>query len=210
MIDIYFVKKVVKLNILINSNYAKCNCDLKKEINSENTFSKDKFIEKFDFNSYSNIRVIICYKEVFTKEDIKQFPPLYLYNMFFNYLFVLDGKELFIEDNDDKYEFQILIEIGSTKTEWKLGRIFLSKYQIIFDDDNGLIGFYTPSSKIEVIDNKKDNFFIKILIISLSVLLLLFIIFLINKKFKFLNKRKTFANELEDNFMYVPGRNNKN
>ena len=154
---------------------------------------------------------IICYKEVFTEEDIKQFPPLYLYNMFFNYLFVLDGKELFIVDNYDKYEFQILIEIGSTKTEWKLGRIFLSKYQIIFDDDNGLIGFYTPSSKIEVIDNNKNNnFFIKILIISLSVLLLLFIIFLINKKLKFFNKRKTFANELEDNFMYVPGRNNKN
>ena len=54
--------------ININSSYAKCNCDLKKEINSENTFSKDKFIEKFDFNSYSNIRVIICFTDVFSKK----------------------------------------------------------------------------------------------------------------------------------------------
>jgi hypothetical protein len=167
----------------------------------------EKAIISFDNKHYFKI---ICYKDAFTEEDINKFPPLYLYNKFFDYLFVLNGKELFNGENDDKYEFQILIEIGSTNTEWKLGRIFLSKYQIIFDNDNGFIGFYTPSPKIDVIDNKKNNLFLKILIISLSVLLLLFLLFILYKKFKFLTKRKTFANELEDNFMYVPGRNNKN
>lgn len=85
-------------------------------------------------------------KEDFTSRDIDQFPSLNLHNIVFNYSFVLNGKELFTEE-DDKIEFQILIEIASSKTEWKLGRIFLLKYQIVFDDDNSLIGFYKPNIK---------------------------------------------------------------
>jgi len=161
--------------------------------------------------SYENTNYfkIICSKDEFTSEDIGQFPPLHLYNMVFNYSFVLDGKELFIEDNEDRINFQILIEIGSTKTEWKLGRIFLSKYQIIFDDDNGLIGFYATPTNIEVTDNKKDNYFLKIFIISLFVIVFLFLCFLLYKKINTFIKRKKFAFELEDDFMYVPGRNKK-
>ena len=110
-------------------------------------YYEKKVCEKkiFSFGN-SNYFKITCSKDDFTSHDIDQFPSLNLHNIAFNYSFVLNGKELFTEE-DDKIEFQILIEIGSAKTEWKLGRIFLLKYQIVFDDDNSLIGFYKPNIK---------------------------------------------------------------
>ena len=165
----------------------------------------EKEIISFDNNSYFKI---LCHKELFNSKDIEQFPPLYLYNIAFNYSFILNGKELFIENNNDRIDFQILIEIDSTNTEWKLGRIFLSKYQIIFDDDNGVIGFYSSLPKVEVNNNKTRNLFLKIFILSLALIVFLFLFFLLYKKINILTKRKKLANELEDNFMYIPRKNN--
>jgi len=166
----------------------------------------EKKIVSFGNNNYFKI---ICSKEDFTLHDIEQFPSLNLHNIAFNYSFVLNGKELFSEE-DDKIEFQILIEIASSKTEWKLGRIFLLKYQIVFDDDNSLIGFY--KSNIEENSNNGEKLgmiLLKVFILCLAVIVFLFLVFLFYKKISLLTKRKKMANELEDDFMYVPGRNNK-
>lgn len=157
----------------------------------------------------SNYFKIICSKEDFTSRDIDQFPSLNLHNIAFNYSFVLNGKELFTEE-DDKIEFQILIEIASSKTEWKLGRIFLLKYQIVFDDDNSLIGFYKPNIKENNnIGEKIGIIILKVFMLCLAIIVFLFLAFLFYKKISLLTKRKKMANELEDDFMYVPGRNSK-
>lgn len=157
----------------------------------------------------SNYFKIICSKEDFTSRDIDQFPSLNLHNIAFNYSFVLNGKELFTEE-DDKIEFQILIEIASSKTEWKLGRIFLLKYQIVFDDDNSLIGFYKPNIKENNnIGEEIGIIILKIFMLCLAIIVFLFLAFLFYKKISLLTKRKKMANELEDDFMYVPGRNSK-
>lgn len=174
-------------------------------------YYEKKVCEKkiFSFGN-SNYFKITCSKDDFTSHDIEQFPSLNLHNIAFNYSFVLNGKELFTEE-DDKIEFQILIEIGSAKTEWKLGRIFLLKYQIVFDDDNSLIGFYKPNIKENNNNGETIGMIIlKVFILFFVVSVFLFLVFLFYKKISFLTKRKKMANELEDDFMYVPGRNSKN
>ena len=52
---------------------------------------------------------------------------------------------IFVREEDDKIEFQILIEIGSAKTEWKLGRIFLLKYYL--EKYGGHIGYSVAPSE---------------------------------------------------------------
>ena len=172
----------------------------------ENFFKKyyeknicERIIISFEKRNYFKV---ICSKENFTRNDIESFLPLNLYNIAFNYTFVINGKELFIE-KDDKYELEILAEIGSSNTEWKLGRLFLKKYQIIFDDDNGLIGFYkskliNKEGKTQTMSNA-----LKIAILFVIGSFFIFLSFLIYKKINVLVKRKKLANELEDEFMYV-------
>ena len=81
--------------------------------------------------------------------------------------------------------------------------MFLKKYQIIFDDDNGLIGFY--KSKIINKEGKTQTMSnaLKIAILFVIGSFFIFLSFLIYKKINVLVKRKKLANELEDEFMYV-------
>ena len=178
----------------------------------ENFFKKyyenkicERIIISFERRNYFKI---ICSKENFSKNDIESFLPLNLYNIAFNYTFVLEGKELFSE-KEDKYELEVLSEIGSSNTEWKLGRIFLKKYQIIFDDDNGLIGFYRSNT---IKTEEKNQFMsdaLKIAILFAVGCSFIFLSFLIYKKINIIVKRKKLANELEDDFMYVSKDNTK-
>ena len=110
-------------------------------------------------------------------------------------------------ETEDKYELGILSEIGYSSTEWKLGRVFLKKYQIIFDDDNGLIGFYRSVNNIEEEKKSGMSTALKIVILVFVSCVFLFLSFLIYKKINSLSKRKKFANELEDDFMYISKNN---
>ena len=172
----------------------------------ENFFKKyydnkicERKIISFERRNYFKI---LCSKENFTNADIESYPQLNLFNIAFNYSFILEGKELFLE-KEDKYELIILTEIGSSRTEWKLGRIFLKKYQIIFDDDNGLIGFY-KSNYIKKEEQKEGiSNFLKIGFLIIISAFFIFLSFIIYKKVNVMVKRKKLANELEDDFMYV-------
>ena len=177
----------------------------------ENFFKKyyeknicERIIKKKKKRNYFKV---ICSKDSFTKNDIDSFISLNLYNIAFNYTFILQGKELFSE-KDDKYELEILSEIGSSNTEWKLGRAFLKKYQIIFDDDNGLIGFYRNNIVNFGENSQKMSIALKIAILFVIGCFFIFLSFLIYKRINVLVKRKKLANELEDEFMYISKNNN--
>ena len=172
----------------------------------ENYFKKyydnnicQRIIINFERRNYFKV---ICSKQNFTMNDIESFPHLNLFNIAFNYSFILQGKELFYE-KDDKFELIILTEIGSSKTEWKLGRTFLKKYQIIFDDDNSLIGFYRPYLNKKSEKNNIMNNAFKVIILFVVGAFFIFLSFMIYKKINIMVKRKKLANELEDDFMYV-------
>ena len=125
-----------------------------------------------------------------------------LYSTAFNYSFILERKKLFL-GTEDKYKLGILSEIGYSSTEWKLGRVFLKKYQIILDDDNGLIVFYRSNNNIEKKKKGGMSTALKIIILFFVSYVFNFLSFLIYKKINSFSKRKKLANELEDDFMYI-------
>ena len=124
-----------------------------------------------------------------------------------NYSFVFNGDELF-QEKEDKIIFLIVANSGRTDGEWFLGRIFLLKCQIIFDNENNLIGIYKKNheNKKIKINNKIRNLFfllIAILIIILLILITSFTYIIYTKKGLCKNRKKRLS-ELDDDFIYIP------
>ena len=150
----------------------------------------------------------ICEKDKFNKSDINDFPPLSIVNIEMNFTFVFNGEELFME-KDDKIIFLIVAKPGRTDGEWIIGRVFLLKYQFLFDNENNLIGIYrvnNDNKKEEININKNRIFYIIliiILIITLLALITVFIYMIYNNKGVFKSRRKRIS-ELDDDFIYAP------
>ena len=81
------------------------------------------------------------------------------------------------------------------------GRLFLYKYQLIFNEDNKLIGFYTGKKENNI---SKMNIAFKICLIIFIFLFCLFLFFVFYKKIKIilLKNSKKNALELEEDFTY--------
>jgi len=181
-----YLENIQKLffNVYLNNNICK-----KIEI-------YDKNISNNDFYDSQNIQFykIKCNKKKFGTNDIHRFPELKFLNIPINYTFSFNGKDLF-KDENDYYIFQIY---SADIKDWYFGRLFLYKYQLIFNEDNKLIGFYTG---LKNISKKKINNLTKFILIVFFSVCFIFLSFIIYKKFrKFKNKK--YANELEDNFSY--------
>ena len=124
-----------------------------------------------------------------------------------------DYKDLFIKapGDNDLYYFQIVFQPGNFR--WLFGRPVFKKYTVVFDQENRIIGFYTQTGEYEFQNNEdiieeKANFLISwILVILLSIcVIILGIAFYL--KFPYL-KRKKKANELDDEFEYLPASDDK-
>ena len=85
-----------------------------------------------------------CDKSKFTKIDINKFPVLSFINIDYNEQFDFKGEELFFEKNNHYY-FKIYFNEYST-VNWIIGKIFLQKYQLVFDCDNKVIGYYSTNN----------------------------------------------------------------
>ena len=107
----------------------------------------------------------------------------------------------------------MIINTNEDKKDIIFGKLFIKKYQAIFNSDYKSLSFYKNSNKI--IDrkekdirkiafeynNKNENFFITILHFFIGILILFIGIFF-GKKFCNI-KRRLYANELEDsNYVY--------
>ena len=172
-------------------------------------YFNDKICEKIEIidknisnNDYYDEQVmkfykIQCDKNKFSINDIKLFPSLKFMSITLNYTFIFEGKDLFYENNE-KYIFQIYI---SDIKYWILGRIFLYKYQLIFNEDNKLIGFYTDMNASNS-NNRNGLIFFEIIIIIIVSIFSLFLLFILYKKIRLINKIKNYANELEEDFSY--------
>ena len=150
----------------------------------------------------------ICEKDKFNKSDINDFPPLSIVNIEMNCTFVFNGEELFME-KDDKIIFLIVAKSGRTDGEWIIGRVFLLKYQFVFDNENNLVGIYrvnNDNKKKELNNNKNRNYYIILIIILIIILLALIVVFIYmiyNNKGVCKSRRKRIS-ELDDDFIYVP------
>jgi len=182
-------KYLENIKELFFNDYLSNNICRKFEIYDKNISNNDIYDEqKIKFYK------IQCNKEKFGSNDINKFPELKFVNIPINYTFAFNGKDLFKEENDN-YIFQIY---STDIKDWYFGRLFLYKYQLIFNEDNKLIGFYTG---LKNISNKENSNFIRIILIVFFSPCFIFLSLIIYKKIRRF-KNKKYADELEDDFSY--------
>ena len=163
----------------------------------------DNFNELF-FNEYykdnkctknqtkeESLTYIMCDNSI----SLSKFPNVHFEHKTLNYTFQFLSKELFINLNNKLY-FAILFH--SYSKDYILGEIFLKKYQMVFDQEKRVIGFYGPSlSKSNMILKIVFLIFMTVVVILLGYFLYIFLI----KK-----ARKKRAYELEDDYDYLPSK----
>ena len=200
----------------LNSSKLNIHGDLRAEINPDIGFivAPIPFFEKINqyfFGKYRNIcyqikisRSLFRYIECKNNEkfNISDFP-----NISFVYeddiTFNLTYQDLFVFDKvKNKYIFLILYE-GYT-SDWVLGRLFLRKYQFVFNGKTKKIGYYKSmddtnwETDFESDKDKIINFIVFIIQVGLLVSIVIFIICLVYKKIKGKNKRQKRINELDE------------
>jgi len=85
--------------------------------------------------------VISCYNDKFTENDIQNFPEINFYKYKIGFNFSFTGKELFYK-KDKKYFFRMVANLKNNEKDYKVGRMFLEKYQVIFNSDTKSMSFY--------------------------------------------------------------------
>ena len=172
--------------VIVSNNYY--NNYIKSKFFTDNIKNKTcdfKFLSNHNFYFYS------CNENVY----LKNFPKLTLYNKILNYTFEFDYNDLFIKVND-RYYFLVVFQLQQGFQKWILGKPFMKKYQMVFDQDKDIIGFYT-------FIYKKSSFgFFHIL--SLIFLIIIIILCVLYFKLLFNKKRRIRACELDENIDYVP------
>ena len=145
-----------------------------------------------------SLMVIFCHSDKFNEIDIEKFPEINLYKYKIGFNFSFSGKELFFQ-KDKKYFFRMIIETKSTVKDYKIGRIFLKKYQVIFNSDAKSMIFYINNNKKNIYGNyKKKNVFFSVISYVLIGIFFLTIGIIFGRKYCFIDKKRL-ANELEDN-----------
>ena len=150
---------------------------------------------------YSYYIVIYCHCKNFTIDDINNFPKIQFSNRDIRFDFLFLGKELFYRKGE-RYFLRLITRIESNSKVIKLGRIFLRKYNVIFNSDSKMMTFYKISSNKQSIQkmenqNSKNGFLIFLSYAFICILFLL-IGFYFGRKFCIF-RRKRYANELDDN-----------
>ena len=74
---------------------------------------------------------VLCEKDI----DIDKFPKLEFYSDDLDYTFILEGKDLFVYDEDNKHYLLLIVfnRYKPAETFWELGLPFLRKEKIFFD-----------------------------------------------------------------------------
>ena len=147
------------------------------------------FVDKF----YKNNEYLFYYCD--KSVDITKFEPLIFILKEAKFNFTLDYKDLFFQ-NGDYYYFLVYFR-EKFNSGFELGAPFFKKYIITFNQDSKLIGFYKE------IKSKKYHFNSNWPLIACLFIIIIMLIYIILSRPIFKKKKKR-ANELEDEFEYVP------
>ena len=164
--------------------------------------------------------IFSCENNEEMRENIKLFPSLKFEIKMNDLYFIFSYFDLFKLFNDKLY-FMVIFKIEkhtSNIPRWVVGEIFLRKYLTTFNYDSKMIIFYRnqvneANIKSENIDEINDSQKDKSLFINIRTAfeilmgIFIFIIFYLFIK-RFRNKKRIYANELEDsNYKYIPKEN---
>ena len=175
-----------------------------------------EILDKKFFNKYINEK--ICFKEIYGFERnifyycknkkefyISEFNEIKFQINHLEQNFVFDYKDLFYYKDDLIYFLILFKEIDINS--FRIGHIFLKKYNLVFNQDRKTIGYYLDTFNIN--KTEKENFIdnknkIKISFTDiLLILILLSIIFATIIVYRKKISRKIRANELEEQFQYI-------
>ena len=155
----------------------------------EKYFKENKcFYDKFNGND--NTIFYYCNKNI----DIAKFNGFSFYQKEMNYTFSLNYKDLFIELNG-KYYFLIFFN-ENKNSNWIFGEIFFRKFQMTFEQEKKIIGFYIRKKKI----SSENTYFLIIVFLLILILGLIYIIYNLLIK----RHRRKKANELIEDYDYIP------
>ena len=151
-------------------------------------FSKKKCYSEIIVNKkslYNLLTIYYCDLDI----NINKFQSIEFYSKEMNYTFILDYNDLFQIFNN-KYVFLIFFN-NVFSDKWKLGEIFLKKYNVFLNIDAKLFGFY-------ILNSQKDEKYYLFFLIIILVIIIVILSILLYKSYKKYNKRKKRPNELDD------------
>ena len=153
-----------------------------------------------DFDTNRNLSFIYCKKEKKVLDKLKDIiKTINFYSMSLNYTFELTQEEIIKEIKDYIFIQVLFSDIGS---RWNLGKLFTLKYKFVFNQENKVIGFYTPTdapnNNNEVLAKYK---YIWIIVGIIGGLLLILVGYFIGKYIYQVRKKR--ANELLDEYDYT-------
>ena len=137
---------------------------------------------------------VLCDKDF----DIDTFPKLEFYSADLDHTFTLEGKDLFVYDEDNSHYILLIIfnRFNLVETFWELGLPFLRKEKVFFDSEEEELGICVKGSKITY----ENSTYVLINAAIITFLCALVIGLLCQMPSKKERKRK--LNELEDEQEY--------
>ena len=160
----------------------------------------------YEDSSSTHYFIYYCKSNLFNKTDINKFPILKFYHYQYNYTFSFSGEDLFMESNG-YYYFMIVFDRYNYR-QWTFGKLFLRKYQLVYNPDSKMIIYYINKKDANGNTNSEENtsFGIDnknlIIIILVVIGIISFIIGLIIGSFVYSKKKKTNANEMKEEYLY--------
>ena len=151
---------------------------------------------------------------MFKEKDIGNFPTIFFYHQDFNFTFELTYNDLFQIKNGEIFFLIIKNKNNFNQDLWKMGKIFLKKYQFSFNQDSKTINFHQNilknKEKININENDKNKlqFNANYIWIFICTICLIVGIYLGNRFI--IKNRKLRANELQDDYEYKENKDNDN
>ena len=166
------------------------NNNLKIEL--DKFFFSDLYSKNICFQVKNKDKIFIYCNENF---NFKNFSGIKFHSKQFNYTFELNYNDLFKKEGN-KFYFLMCFD-PFLQQNFEVGEIFFRKYPFLFDQDRKIVGFYK-------VKKKEFNFFglFIVIIIILIVICIFLLVYLI--KYIYIKPRKIRANELSDNYDYIP------
>ena len=186
--------------------------ELWKKFFDEKKCHEQKFrIDDFEGND-NNQRFLFEYTGYYCDKDVDvekiNIGEILYYEKRNNFNISISGKDMWMEK--DGYKYFMILQTQNCENLWYFDKPFFKKYQMIFDCDSKMIGYYSKTFDIPYKNEEKSQSSIGyiIAIIILGIIIIILGYFLI--KCYIILPRKKRANELiDDNYDYSGGNINE-
>ena len=165
-----------------------------------------EFGKTFYSISKSFYEVISCDINLFEKYEMKKFPSLHFFHLKYNYTFSFNYKELF--KNIYNRTFFLITTNKNSENYWNFGKLFMKKYQFIFDSDKKTIGFYAKKNEKYNL-NHSSKLKIKYFIYFMATIIFSILIGICIAK-RIYKKKKNIVSEMSEDLEYKSAENNNN